>query len=32
MLPEPFKPVACVWQLSGSSGHPSKRDDVRMHL
>ncbi len=32
LLPEPFKDAACVWQLSGSSGHPSKRDEIRLHL
>jgi hypothetical protein len=32
LLPEPFKNAACVWQLSGSSGHPSKLDEMRLHL
>ena len=32
LLPEPFKDAACVWQLSGSSGHPSKLDEIRLHL
>jgi hypothetical protein len=32
LLPEPFKRAACVWQLSGSSGHPSKQDEMRLHL
>ncbi|WP_330083305.1 hypothetical protein [Methylocystis iwaonis] len=31
-LPDCFKRAACVWQFSGSSGHRSKRDHVRMHL
>jgi hypothetical protein len=32
MLPLLFKNSACVWQFSGSSGHPSKRAEIRMHL
>jgi hypothetical protein len=32
LLPEPFKDAACVWQLSGSSGHPSRPDEIRIHL
>jgi hypothetical protein len=31
-LPEAFRDAACVWQFSGSSGHTSKRDEVRMHM
>jgi hypothetical protein len=31
-LPKEFRNAACVWQFSGSSGHPSKRDEVRLHL
>jgi hypothetical protein len=31
-LPDPFKDAACVWQLSGSSGHPSRLDEIRIHL
>lgn len=31
-LPAEFNRAACVWQLSGSAGHPSRRDDVRLHL
>jgi hypothetical protein len=32
LLPEPFKDAACAWQLSGSSGHPSRLDEIRIHL
>ena len=31
-LPDEFKPAACVWQLSGSSGHASRLDEIRVHL
>ena len=31
-LPDEFKPAACVWQLSGSSGHASRLDEIRIHL
>jgi hypothetical protein len=31
-LPVEFKPAACVWQLSGSSGHASRLDEIRVHL
>ncbi len=31
-LPDTFKPSACVWQLSGSSGHSSQLDVIRVHL
>jgi hypothetical protein len=31
-LPEEFKPAACAWQLSGSSGHASRLDEIRLHL
>ena len=31
-LPDTFKPSACVWQLSGSSGHSSRLDVIRVHL
>jgi len=31
-LPDAFKPAACVWQLSGSSGHASRLDEIRVHL
>lgn len=31
-LPDEFKPAACVWQLSGSSGHASRLDELRVHL
>ena len=31
-LPSEFKRAACVWQLTGSSGHPSKLDEIRLHL
>ena len=31
-LPDAFKPAACAWQLSGSSGHPSRLDELRLHL
>lgn len=32
LLPGPFQNAACVWQLSGSSGHPTKRGEIRLHL
>ena len=32
LLPEEFRNAACVWQFSGSSGHPSKGDEIRLHL
>jgi hypothetical protein len=32
LLPSEFKNVACVWQLSGSSGHPSRSDEIRLHV
>ncbi len=32
LLPDVFRNTACVWQFSGSSGHPSKRHEIRMHL
>ena len=31
-LPDEFKPAACVWQLSGSSGGASRLDEIRIHL
>jgi hypothetical protein len=31
-LPDAFKSAACVWQLSGSSGHVSRLDEIRVHL
>ena len=31
-LPSALKRAAYVWQLSGSSGHPSKLDEIRLHL
>ena len=31
-LPDEFKPAACAWQLSGSSGHASRLDEIRVHL
>ena len=31
-LSDEFKPAACVWQLSGSSGHASRLNEVRIHL
>jgi hypothetical protein len=31
-LPDAFRSVACVWQLSGSSGHASKLGEIRVHL
>jgi hypothetical protein len=31
-LPDAFKTAACVWQLSGSSGHASRLDEIRVHL
>jgi hypothetical protein len=31
-LPDEFKPAACAWQLSGSSGHASRLDEIRLHL
>ena len=31
-LPDEFNPAACVWQLSGSSGHASRLDEIRVHL
>lgn len=30
-LPDAFKDAACAWQLSGSSGHPSRLDEIRLH-
>jgi hypothetical protein len=30
--PGAFKSAACVWQLSGSSGHASRLDEIRIHL
>ncbi len=32
LLPSEFKNVACAWQLSGSSGHPSRGDEIRLHV
>jgi hypothetical protein len=31
-MPDEFKPTACAWQLSGSSGHASRLDEIRLHL
>jgi hypothetical protein len=31
-LPDAFKRAACVWQLSGSSGHTSRLNEIRVHL
>lgn len=31
LLPDAFRNVATVWQMSGSSGHPAKRDEIRQH-
>ena len=31
-LPDAFKPAACVRQLSGSSGHTSRLNEIRVHL
>ncbi len=31
-LSDAFKRAACAWQLSGSSGHPSRLDQIRVHL
>lgn len=32
LLPDAFRNAACVWQLSGSSGHPTKLDEIRLHF
>jgi hypothetical protein len=32
LLPSEFKGAACVWQMSGSSGHPSRLNEIRLHL
>lgn len=32
LLPDALKRAGCVWQVSGSAGHPSKRGEVRLHL
>lgn len=32
MLPEPFHGAGYHWQLSNSAGHPSKGDELRVHL
>jgi hypothetical protein len=32
LLPSEFAQVSCIWQLSGSAGHPSRRDEARLHL
>lgn len=32
LLPDAFKGAACAWQLSGSSGHPSRQDEIRLHM
>ena len=32
LLPDAFKGAACAWQLSGSSGHPSRLDEIRLHV
>jgi hypothetical protein len=32
LLPTEFSTAECVWQLSGSSGHPSRLDEIRLHM
>jgi hypothetical protein len=32
LLPSEFNCAACVWQMSGSSGHPSRSDEIRLHV
>ena len=32
LLPDAFKCAACTWQLSGSSGHPSRLNEIRLHM
>ena len=32
LLPDEFDRASCVWQLSASADHPSRRDEIRVHL
>jgi hypothetical protein len=32
LLPSEFKGAACAWQMSGSSGHPSRLSEIRLHM